>query len=281
MPQWRKLHTKIVESLDFQDMPDDFTRLVWVLLPLGVDREGRSLDNTNLVKARLMPLRDDVGAVDIARALDWFAERGMIQRYSVNGRGYFMIPTFAQYQGDTRKEAASVLPAPIGTVPSTVPTLYLVKSKSSADVDTDVDSDSETDVDSETDADTDTERFAASVSTPEPAPVGDYLAQGLRYFENAIGVVAGVRQSEEIRMSLDELHERGLDDWWQTAVDLAIDNNKRSWAYIRAILQNHLRDGTAPIRKAGPIHGPPKPQKRTIRILDPLTGQPQVIEAMV
>ena len=44
MPTWRKLHVKATESLDINDMPDDFHRLLWVMLPLGLDREGRGLD---------------------------------------------------------------------------------------------------------------------------------------------------------------------------------------------------------------------------------------------
>ena len=32
MPQWRKLHVRTIDSVDVNDMPDDFTRLLWVLL---------------------------------------------------------------------------------------------------------------------------------------------------------------------------------------------------------------------------------------------------------
>jgi len=45
MPQWRKFYVKTVDSLDINDMPDDFTRLLWILLPLGLDCEGRGIDN--------------------------------------------------------------------------------------------------------------------------------------------------------------------------------------------------------------------------------------------
>lgn len=41
MPKYRKLWIKTVESHDINEMPDDFTRLLWVLLPLGLDSEGR------------------------------------------------------------------------------------------------------------------------------------------------------------------------------------------------------------------------------------------------
>lgn len=36
MPQWRKLHTKSLDSLDINDMPDDFCRVLWLMLPLAL-----------------------------------------------------------------------------------------------------------------------------------------------------------------------------------------------------------------------------------------------------
>jgi hypothetical protein len=112
MPRYRKLHAKVCESLDVQEMPDDFTRLLWVLLPLALDREGRGLDNPAWLKAKVMPLRLDVTPERVGAALDWFAQREMIARYQVRSRAYFWVPTFAHYQGDTARESASEYPAP-------------------------------------------------------------------------------------------------------------------------------------------------------------------------
>ena len=112
MPQWRKLHVKSTESLDINDMPDDFHRLLWVMLPLGLCREGRGLDNPAWVKSKIMPLRMDVTPDMIATAFDWYAERGMIERYEHKGRMYFFIPTWARHQGNTERAAESLYPAP-------------------------------------------------------------------------------------------------------------------------------------------------------------------------
>ena len=113
MPQWRKLHTRIRQSLDVNDMPDDFHRLLWSWLPLGLDREGRILDNPALVKAMVMPLREDVSLEQVQKALDWYTEHGMIMRYSVNGRSYLHVPTFDKYQGRRGREAVSIYPPPL------------------------------------------------------------------------------------------------------------------------------------------------------------------------
>lgn len=112
MPQYRKLWVKSLESLDINDMPDDFTRLLWVLLPLGLDREGRGMDSSSWVRSKIFPMREDVSNKMVQKAMDWYADRGMIKRYLVAGRRYFYIPTWSRYQGDTIKEAASNLPDP-------------------------------------------------------------------------------------------------------------------------------------------------------------------------
>ena len=112
MPKWRKIHTKTVDSVDLNDMPDDFTRLLWMMLPLILDRRGRGMDSAVWVRSKAMPLREDVTCEMIATAIDWYAERGMVERYQVDDRRYFWIPTWHKYQGDTRREAESNFPAP-------------------------------------------------------------------------------------------------------------------------------------------------------------------------
>ena len=112
MPQYRKLYVKSVESLDINDMSDDFTRLLWVMLPLGLDAEGRGLDNMSWIKSRVMPLREDVTPAMIETAMKWYQDREMIIRYEVEGRKYFSIPTWHAYQGDTGRETKSNYPAP-------------------------------------------------------------------------------------------------------------------------------------------------------------------------
>ena len=135
MPRYRKLYTKTVESLDLNDMPDDFHRLFWVLLPLALCREGRGLDNPAWLKSNLFPLRTDIGQEDVATAFAWFTERGMAVPYTAEGRDYFYVPTFHKYQGSTVKEAESNYPPPprvaqTGTTDNSGPSQDLVGSKS-------------------------------------------------------------------------------------------------------------------------------------------------------
>jgi hypothetical protein len=142
MPQWRKLHTKTVNSLDVNDMPDDFTRLLWVLLPLKLDRCGRGLDNPTWVRSKVMPLREDVTTQMVSDAMDWYAKREMIERYRVNGRSYFWIPTWHQYQGKTDREAESEFPPPDSYDDNSRVSQESVLTNSRPDSDIDADADS-------------------------------------------------------------------------------------------------------------------------------------------
>lgn len=112
MPKYRNLHVKIIDSFDFNEMPDDFTRVTWMLLTLVVDSEGRGIDNPAWIKAKIYPLRPDVSAQELKRVFDWLADKEMIVRYTVAGRNYFYLPTFKNYQSHLEREARSLLPSP-------------------------------------------------------------------------------------------------------------------------------------------------------------------------
>jgi hypothetical protein len=111
MPQWRKLYSKVVESIDVNAMPDDFTRLLWVLLPTQLCSEGRGQDHGAWVRAKVFPMRDDVSLEMIERAMACFEARGMIVRYKVDGRRFFEVVNWHKYQGNTSRETASDYPA--------------------------------------------------------------------------------------------------------------------------------------------------------------------------
>jgi len=112
MPQFRKLHTKIVDSFDVNDMPDDFHRLVWTWLPLALCKEGRGIYHGGWIKSKIMPLRDDKVADDIMAAMEYFALKGLITKYDLDGREYFYVPTWHEYQ-NTSRDGASPHPEPI------------------------------------------------------------------------------------------------------------------------------------------------------------------------
>lgn len=112
MPKYRQLHTKILESFDFAEMPNDFTRIVWILLMLILDSEGRGIYDMNWIKSKMFPMRPDIQNADIEQALTWMIEREMIEVYHVNDRSFFYVKKWHLYQSGTKKEAPSNLPNP-------------------------------------------------------------------------------------------------------------------------------------------------------------------------
>lgn len=171
MPQYRKLYTKTTYSLDFNDMPDDFTRLFWVLLPCGLSSDGTCLAHPGYIRSKVFPLRSDVTDKMIYNALGWFSAHDMIRYYKVAGHEYLWMVNFAKYQGKTDKEAKSDFPpVPEAVIKCTEPepppvqtysrpTPELVQSESSTDADADADTDSEANADTFT---------APTAAEPEP-----------------------------------------------------------------------------------------------------------------
>ena len=143
MPKYRSLHTKIIDSFDFNEMPSDFHRVTWMLLPLIVDSAGRGIYNAAWLRSKLYPLREDVSTAQIIDAFFWFVERKMINAYAVEGKDYFYIPSFTTYQSGLDREAKSVLPAPANGKSDSRPTRDLLATKSRSDSEAEADSKAE------------------------------------------------------------------------------------------------------------------------------------------
>lgn len=270
MARYRKLHVKAVESLDINDMPDDFTRLLWLMLPLGLDREGRGLDNSSWVKAKVMPLRGDVMLAMIEGALAWYAKRGMIVRYKVAGRAYFLVPSWHKYQGATDKEAASEYPEPQELVESNSGVSpELVESNSASDAD------SYSNAHSDSDAYADSGGVASKGDAPategttatvlQPFPVVERRPAEVRTEPKGDGAFfqaldrAGILVLSPVDGDLwrDVFKEAGDIGFFTDAVREACAANHRELRYVRGIIrkskEEHRRPGEgAPRDRASP-----------------------------
>ena len=214
MPKYRQLHTKIIDSFDFNEMPDDFTRLVWVLLTLILDSEGRGIDDMNWVKSRMFPMRQDVTPAQLSNAFDWLAGRKMIVRYATNGRNYFYIPTFQSYQTGTKKEASSLLPPPateLQTSSRQAPEEVSAAESASA---------------------------SASVFESALSLNMEERPNVFKLYENEIGGLTKV-----IADKLIEAEQIYPYEWFAKAFEQSANHNKRSWAYAEAILKRYAIEG--------------------------------------
>jgi hypothetical protein len=117
----------------------------------------------------------------------------------------------------------------------------------------------------------------ASQQIFEPASPS-FLEAATHAYENVIGFIAGAHQSQEIGDMVAELESRDVRLWWDIALQIAADQNKRSWAYVRAILVNCLREGKPPVNRNSQKPSAPMTRKR-VDIIDPETGKPLNVEA--
>ena len=172
MPKWRKLWVKTLESPDFDALPDDFTRLLWVLIPLALDKEGVCPYNYAWIRSRVFPLRSDVTLDMVGDAVECMLIREMISVYTVKDRQYLWCPSFAVHQGNTSKEADSLYPVPTDSRVSP----ELVQSKSGVGQEqvesrsgTEAEADTEAEVDTDTDVEAEADQPLAADSSPRDA----------------------------------------------------------------------------------------------------------------
>jgi DnaD/phage-associated family protein len=214
MPTYRQLHTKIIDSFDFSEMPNDFTRVVWILLMIIVDSEGRGIYNMAWVKSRMFPLRDDVSLEQLQDAFTWLSNRKMISIYSVNGREYFYIVTFKTYQSGTQKEGKSKLPEPI--INNSGASLEEVQSKSG----------------------TTAELVSAAVLYCIGSESAYDLGSVFRTYEKEIGIL-----TPAIKDAVNDASKDYSAEWIIEAMQTAAKQNKRTFAYTLGILKSWKRDG--------------------------------------
>jgi hypothetical protein len=272
MPQYRKLYAKVVQGFDFNEMPNDFTRLAWVLLPTGADREGRYLDNTSFVKAKIMPLRDDVNGEQLGAALCWFAERGMILRYKVKGRAYFRIVNFHLYQGDTSRETPSVIPGPeladTDEAGQSGVTQEPVASKSSPYSICSI------------------QYSTTPASEPPAAVVGVSVTEKEQEGAHETGRVFDAWQKLNPRRQATEIDGDTLNDMISEygtnsvlkAIYIANEHGHPTLAYMGGILKNHGQPGA----RASP--GPPAPieyETRMITVFNPVTQRKENVPQLI
>ena len=264
MPKYRKQWVKIVESYDFNDMPDDFHRVFWMLLPLQVSRDGTIPADAVLIRSKVFPLRRDVTCEQIDAALAWYAGRDMIRYYEVEGRRYLWAVNFAKYQGVTTKESASDYPAPPAQWPQDArPSQELVESRSGVGQEL-VESKSSTDAICNmqyAEAEADAKAVAEKTETPPPPPpqpevktalLGDLIEQQVK--DEGWEMTPALKKA--VRGLVDQYPDRQL---WDVALAECATNSVQHLKYLTKCLEtasrkakgetvSSARDGDAPPR---------------------------------
>lgn len=227
-----------------------------------VDDYGRFFANIELVRAACFPLRlATISADDISL---WIAELvavGTLIVYEVAGRQYLAYVNWLEY--NRPRADSSKFPAPPATIVAAEPmqahdSMCKHLRADSAVVGDVVVVEDESVSGVEAVAEDDPAPAPAAAPAPDrkaksPRPATNHRAFWLAY-EQDIGLLSKTI-ADDANDLLDSLELAGAPPEWATqAVSEAVSQNKRSWAYVRAILERCLADkkppGTRP--KSGP-----------------------------
>lgn len=96
-------------------------RLTFAGLWCEADDAGRGEADSRLLKGSIWPLDDDIDAAAISAHLAELEQSGHIQRYTVDGDGYYLIVKWQQHQAAAYRRGESKHPAPISTPPPQPP----------------------------------------------------------------------------------------------------------------------------------------------------------------
>jgi hypothetical protein len=110
MPRIRSIHPDACDSEKLSALSDSAERTFFRLLT-HTDDEGRGEDRPKLLAAKLYPLHDGKDAGTVNSDLDELQAVGLLSRYCVDGKRYYSIPTFRDWQ-NPRHPTASKLPSP-------------------------------------------------------------------------------------------------------------------------------------------------------------------------
>jgi DnaD/phage-associated family protein len=238
-------------------------RLLWIGILTNADDQGRLVGHPGMVRSLVFPL-DDISLSDIDSDLTCFADLQWVSLYEAGGKRYIQILKWWEHQ-QMRWAAPSIYPAPSGWTDR----VHYRKGE-------DVVQDNWTHIDRTPSAKYPPSDGQAAATNPpkskkeqesvekesgsKSAPSSSFAMQAERAFENSVSMIPSLVQQQEIDAMLEELEGRGLQDWWQKAIDIACDQNHRSWAYVRGILRNCMSEGKPPGSRppGGNGHGPPK-----------------------
>ena len=96
MASGRILKTQISLSERVNELPIHAALLFTWMIP-HADDFGRMRGSARIIKAMVVPMRDDMLATDVDKCLNQMAESGLIERYQVDGETYIPIPKSISY----------------------------------------------------------------------------------------------------------------------------------------------------------------------------------------
>jgi DnaD/phage-associated family protein len=231
---------------DFVGSLSFFERLLWIgLFAQVADDQGRFWDNPLLIRAEIFPYDQNLTDDKVDQALDKFAKAGKVERYEADGKGICQLLNWWKHQRPSWA-SPSDFPALTGWVDrekyhvgknvvtnnwdcsggycahhsGEIGTEIGIKIGSCIPIETVVSS----------------KRQDASSKRKDSSGGGNINI--FRLYEENIGPIKPMLADE-----LKDYEERHPYRWIAKAFKIAVDNNKRRWSYVRAILDRYEEEG--------------------------------------
>lgn len=111
MARKRMISPSMWESLSFSEL-SDFSKLVFISLISHADDEGRGVAKAATVASMTFPNDENKRVADVKKALSEIALHMSVQFYSVNGRDYYAMTNWLDYQTINRPTKSKLPPPP-------------------------------------------------------------------------------------------------------------------------------------------------------------------------
>lgn len=232
---------------------DSIDRLTWfeeVLfyrLIVNCDDYGRFDGRAAIIKNRLFPLKENLTAASVEKAISQLANAGLVTLYMFEGKPYLYLPTWADHQNVRSKK--SKYPSPeissqadensVNTSANICTQMYAnvpVIQSNPNPIQSEYESVSES-----------YSRCENTTTTPTPPPP-----------ENAEAAKAVAAYQDKLGTFLSSTATRELIGFTKSlgaelcihALDAALDNGQRNWNYIKAILNRYCTEGFTNVAQA-------------------------------
>lgn len=239
----------IKESICTSDSIDGlswFEEVLFYRLIVNCDDYGRFDGRPAIIKNRLFPLKESLTARAVSEAINRLASAGMVALYEFEGKPYLYLPTWNCHQSVRAKRSKYPSPDAAGNAPageghaedgtdeqheSICKQMISYESKCPRNP---IQSESNPNPIREADAGN-----APAGEEPAPPPADTELAKVMNLYLNRVNALPSPSCIDELK-SYTKL--MGADVCCK-AIEVALDDKKSSWSYIKAILQSYSRDG--------------------------------------
>ena len=217
----------IKESICLSEQVDSLTwfeEVVFYRLIVNCDDFGRFDGRMSVIKSRLFALKENLTHKQISEAINKLASIGLVALYEYEGKPFLYLPTWEEHQNVRAKK--SKYPEPQTIINGSCKHMHANDFKCSRNP---IQSESNPIRNSDAEAETRAETAAAD------ADFGEIMKF---YMQN-------------INASVSPLTAQKIADWLTAvepsliryAIEQAIDHEKRTWAYINAIIDRHFKAG--------------------------------------